>query len=130
MAQSFTRLELRDAVTASADLTAQAYTFTLTSDTDQITYFAMRGVIYETGSKEIFNSASITNVSSNATFGSSSVVAGFSIEPNATATFTFTPTATINASDISFIAANPIVYSVTDPTASGSASGVTLDITP
>jgi len=53
--------------------------------------------------------------------------AAFIINPNSTATFTFEPSATINKEDIRFIASNGLVFNNDDPTASGSAVGVSLN---
>ena len=95
MATSYTRLQLRDFQTSSADLTARAYTFTLVNNNSSTAYFAMEGTRIWDGAKfvykDIFYSASISSPS-NCTVVSGSVNAAFIINPNATATFSFTPT--------------------------------------
>ena len=130
---SYTRLQLRDFQTSTADLTAQAYTFTLVNNNSSTAYFAMEGARYWDGAKFIyktlFPSASLSSLT-NCTVVSGSTNAGFIIDPNATATFVFTPTATIAKEQMQFSAPNAIVYSVADTTASGSLLGVDLAITP
>ena len=133
MATSYTRLQLRSFQTSSTDLDALAYTFTLENNNSTTAYFAMEGVSYWNGSqfvyKDVFNSASLSSLV-NCTVVSGSTNAGFIIDPNATATFDFTPTATIAKSQMQFSAPNTIVYSVADTTASGSLLGVDLGINP
>jgi hypothetical protein len=76
--------------------------------------------------KDVFNSASLSSLV-NCTVVSGSTNAGFIINPTATATFIFTPSSTIAKEEARFNAANSLVYSLGDPTASGSAFGVDLD---
>lgn len=133
MASSYTRLQLRDFQTSTADLTAQAYTFTLVNNNSSTAYFAMEGVRYWNGTefvyKTLFPSASLSSLT-NCTVVSGSTNAGFIIDPNATATFVFTPTATIAKEQMQFSAPNARVFSLGDVTASGSLLGVDLAITP
>jgi len=133
MASSYTRLQLRDFQTSTADLTAQAYTFTLVNNNSSTAYFAMEGVRYWDGAgfvyKTLFPSASLSSLT-NCTVVSGSTNAGFIIDPNATATFIFTPTATIAKEQMQFSAPNARVFSLGDATASGSLLGVDLAITP
>jgi hypothetical protein len=74
----------------------------------------------------VFNSASLSSLV-NCTVVSGSTNAGFIINPTATATFTFTPSSTIAKEEVRFNAANSLVYSLGDSTASGSAFGVDLN---
>ena len=133
MASSYTRLQLRDFQTSTADLAAQAYTFTLVNNNSSTAYFAMEGVRYWNGTefvyKTLFPSASLSALN-NCTEVSGSTNAGFIINPNATATFVFTPTATIAKEQMQFSAPNAQVFSLGDATASGSLLGVDLAITP
>jgi len=133
MASSYTRLQLRDFQTSTDDLTAQAYTFTLVNNNSSTAYFAMEGVRYWDGTefvyKTLFPSASLSSLT-NCTVVSGSTNAGFIIDPNATATFVFTPTATIAKEQIQFSAPNAQIFSLGDATASGSLLGVDLAITP
>ena len=105
MATSYTRLQLRSFQTSSADLTAQAYTFTLANNNSSTAYFAMEGTRYWDGAKfvykTLFPSASISTLV-NCTVVSGSTNAAFIINPNATATFAFTPTATIAKEQMQF----------------------------
>ncbi len=134
MATSYTRSQLRDFQTSSADLTAQAYTFTLVNNNSSTAYFAMEGVRYWNGTefvyKTLFPSASIsTLVNCNVVSGSTN--AAFIINPTSTATFAFTPTATIAKEHMQFSAPNA---EVNFPGLSGnntaSLFGVDLAITP
>ena len=129
---TYTRLQLRSFQTSSDDLTAQAYTFTLVNNNSTTAYFAMEGVSYWNGSqfvyKDVFNSASLSSLV-NCTVISGSTNAGFIINPTATATFTFTPSSTIAKEEVRFNAANSLVYSLGDSTASGSVFGVDLNTT-
>ena len=133
MASSYTRLQLRDFQTSTDDLTAQAYTFTLVNNNSSTAYFAMEGVRYWDGTefvyKTLFPSASLSSLT-NCTVVSGSTNAGFIIDPNATATFVFTPTATIAKEQMQFSAPNAQIFSLGDATASGSLLGVDLAITP
>ena len=133
MATTYTRLQLRDFQTSSVDLTAKSHTFTLVNNNNSTAYFAMEGVRYWDGVgfvyKTLFPSASLSALT-NCTVVSGSTNAGFIINPNATATFNFTPTATIAKAQMQFSAPNAIMYSVADTTASGSLLGVDLAITP
>ena len=79
--------------------------------------------------KTLFPSASLSALT-NCTVVSGSTNAGFIINPNATATFVFTPTATIAKEQMQFSAPNAQVFSLGDATASGSLLGVDLAITP
>ena len=134
MATSYTRLQLRSFQTSSADFAGStAYTFTLENNNNSTAYFAIEGNEYWNGTrfvyKDVFHSASFSSLT-NCTVVSGSTNAAFIIDKNATATFTFTPTALIAKEQVKFSAPNTIVYSLGDPTASGSLLGVDLAITP
>ena len=129
---SYTKQQLKDRVTASANITG-ASTFTLFNDSLYSTYFTIEGTKYHYSSstyegptyRQIFNSASITSLIS------CSVVvepthAAFVVEPSSTASFIFTPTTTIPSTHIDFIATNTLIYNIEDPTSSGSYFGISL----
>jgi len=118
---TFTRSELRTYQTDSANFSG-ARTFSLVNNLPTTAYFNIEGV----NGKDIFNSASLSSLV-NCSVVTESVHAGFIINPNSTATFTFTPSSTIVKEDVRFIAANTLVYNINDTTASGSAFGVDLD---
>jgi len=126
---TYTRLDLRTWQTDSADFTT-ARNFSLVNDLDTTAYFTMEGVRIWDGAeyvyKDVFNSASLSSLV-NCTVVSGSTNAGFIINPTATATFTFTPSSTIAKEEVRFNAANSLVYSLGDSTASGSAFGVDLN---
>lgn len=123
---TYTRTQLRDGVVASADITAGAKTFTLVNDLPYTSYFNIEGTIYSDPSspyggvayRQIFNSASVTSLV-NCTVITESMHAGFIISPSSTATFSFTPSVTIPAAHIQFIAANPMVLSGSSATVYG-----------
>lgn len=119
---TYTRTQLRDGVTASADLTTGAKTFTLVNDLPNVTYFNIEGTVYISDSlpfyRQIFNSASVTSLV-NCSMVTESMHAGFIVNPSSTATFSFTPSVTIPASHIKFIAANPTVLSGSTTTVYG-----------
>jgi len=125
----FTRLQLRTYQTDTSDFSG-VRNFSLENNLRTTAYFNIEGVRYWNGTqhvcKDVFNTASITSLN-NCSVVTGSVQAAFIIDPNATATFTFTPSATIAKEDIQFVASNPLVFSTGDNTASGSAFGVTLD---
>ena len=118
---TFTRLQLRNTVTDSADFSG-ARDFQLENNASTTAYFNIEGV----NGKDIFNTASLTSLV-NCSVISESVHAAFIINPNATASFTFTPSSTISSGSIRFIASNTFVYNINDSTASGSAFGVNLN---
>ena len=108
MANSYTRAELMSRQEFNATMTAKAYTFTLVNDLPGTVYFNIEGS--EIGGeggifKDTFNSASIGNLT-NCSVVSGSKNAAFIIDPLATATFTFTPVASIQQSEFNFFAAN------------------------
>lgn len=123
---TYTRTELRDGVVTSANITTGAKTFTLVNDLPNVTYFNIEGTIYSDPSspyggvsyRQIFNSASVTSLVSCSMI-TESMHAGFIINPSSTATFTFTPSVTIPAAHIRFIAANPTVLSGSSTTVYG-----------
>jgi hypothetical protein len=82
MATSYTRLQLRDFQTSSADLDALVYTFTLANNNSSTAYFAMEGVRYWDGTefvyKTLFPSASLSTLT-NCIVVSGSTNAGFII---------------------------------------------------
>jgi len=131
---TFTRLQLRTYQTDSANFSG-ARTFELVNNLNTTAYFNIEGerlYVSESGGfvghryKDVFNSASLSSLV-NCSVVTESIHAGFIINPNSTATFTFTPSSTIAKEDIKFIAANALVYDINDTTASGSAFGVNLD---
>lgn len=114
-----TREELRSYTTHSSNFNATAFTFTLENNATTTAYFAMEGARYyvsESGVfvghryKDIFSSASLSSLT-NCTVVSGSLNAGFIIDPSETATFTFTPTSTIDKDLILFSAPNAKVIS-------------------
>jgi len=123
---TYTRTQLRDGVTASANLTTGAKTFTLVNDVSTTSYFVIEGTTFSEPSspyggiayRQIFNSASVTSLV-NCTMITESVHAAFIVNPSSTATFSFTPSVTIPASHIKFIAANPTVLSGSTSTVYG-----------
>ena len=120
MAQ-FTRRQLRNYVNDSSHFSGDR-DFSLVNNLSTTAYFNIEGV----NGKDIFNTASLSSLVSCSVI-TESMHAAFIINPNSTATFTFEPSATINKEDIRFIASNALVFNNDDPTASGSAFGVTLD---
>jgi len=108
-----TREELRSYTTHSSDFSSAA-TFTLVNNATTTAYFAMEGARYFNGEtyvhKDIFNSASLGSLS-NCTVVRGVSNAGFIVNPNSTATFTFTPTSTINKDLVLFSAPNVKVIS-------------------
>ena len=119
----FTRETLRSYTTHSSNFTAVAHTFTLTSNISTTAGFSMEG---EDG-KKIMESSSITSLT-NCSLVSSSTNVAFLVDSGSTATFTFTPTSTIESGSLLMLAPNTLVYNLDDPTASGSYFGVELDI--
>ena len=123
---TYTRTQLRDGVVASGNITAGATTFTLVNDLPYTSYFNIEGTIYSDPSspyggvayRQIFNSASVTSLV-NCSVITESMHAGFIVNPSSTATFSFTPSVTIPAAHIQFIAANPMVLSGSSATVYG-----------
>jgi len=110
---TYTRQQLRDGVTASANLTT-ATTFTLVNNIPNVTYFVIEGTSYTLDSipyyRQIFSSASVTSLV-NCSMVTESMHAGFIVNSSSTATFSFTPSVTIPASHIRFVATNPTILS-------------------
>ena len=131
MANSYTREQLRSRQEFNATITAQAYTFTLENNAKQSAYFNIEGSKIGEGSsvvfKEIFKSGSIANLT-NCSVVSGSREAAFIIDPLATASFTFTPVASIQASEYNFFAANTEATRLSN--GAGTFNGVDLTITP
>ena len=119
---TYTRTQLRDGVVASADITTGAKTFTLVNDLPYTAYFNIEGTVYISSSlpfyRQIFRSASVTSLV-NCTVITESMHAGFIVNPSSTATFSFTPSVTIPAAHIRFIAANPMILSGSSATVYG-----------
>jgi hypothetical protein len=123
---TYTRTQLRDGVTASANLTTGAKTFTLVNNVSTTSYFIIEGTTFSEPSspyggiayRQIFNSASVTSLV-NCTMITESVHAAFIVNPSSTATFSFTPSVTIPAAHIKFIAANPTILSGSTSTVYG-----------
>lgn len=120
---SYTRAQLYNGTTASADLTIAGgtLTFTLVNTKTSTAYFN----IESRQTQNIIDNATIGSLS-NCSVVSGSRNAGFIIDRETTATFTFTPTSDIVKENIKFIAANAHVFSINDPEASGSFFGVNL----
>ena len=118
---NFTRLQLRTYQTDTFDFSG-ARNFSLENNLRTTAYFNIEGV----NGKDIFNTASLSSLV-NCSVVTESIHAGFIVDSNSTATFTFTPSATIAKEDVRFIASNTLVYNINDTTASGSAFGVDLD---
>ncbi len=123
---TYTRTQLRDGVTASANLTTGAKTFTLVNNVSTTSYFIIEGTTFSEPSspyggiayRQIFNSASVTSLV-NCTMVTESVHAAFIVNPSSTATFSFTPSVTIPAAHIKFIATNPTILSGSTSTVYG-----------
>ena len=123
---TYTRTQLRDGVTASANLTTGAKTFTLVNNVSTTSYFIIEGTTFSEPSspyggiayRQIFNSASVTSLV-NCTMVTESVHAAFIVNPSSTATFSFTPSVTIPAVHIKFIATNPTILSGSTSTVYG-----------
>jgi len=107
---NYTRQQLKQGVNSTEVFDSDDIVqFSLNNNSNSTAYFVIEGgrfirneqLVY----KDIFNSASISNLS-NCTIVSSSVHAALIIEPNVTATFNFTPTHDILESEIKFIAPN------------------------
>lgn len=109
---------------SNANVTASLYLIESTSlGTITVTN---QGQEFTTGDTIIFPSQSFgaTNADGeNMTF----TLKSSDIVVNGTASFVFTPSSTIVKEDIGFIAANSLVYSLSDTTSSGSAFGVNLN---
>ena len=118
---TFTRRQLRNYVNDSVNFSGDR-DFSLVNNATTTVYFNIEGV----NGKDIFNTASLSSLV-NCSVITESMHAAFIINPNSTATFSFEPSATISKGDIRFIASNALVFNNDDPTASGSAVGVTLD---
>ena len=120
---TFTRRELRTPQTNDANFTS-AKNFSLVNNATTTAYFNIEGV----SGYDVFNSASCTSLV-NCTVITESAQGAFIINPNSTATFTFTPGSgnTIVKENVRFVASNALVFSNADPTASGSAVGVNLN---
>ena len=123
---TYTRTQLRDGVTASADITTGLKTFRLVNDIPNVTYFNIEGTIFSDPNspyggiayRQIFNSASVSSLVS-CSIVTESMHAGFIINPLSTATFDFTPSVVIPASHIKFITTNPTVLSGSTTTVYG-----------
>ena len=116
---TYTRTQLRDGIQADSNLTVGTYTFTLDNNSGN-NYFAIEGV----NGAQIFNSASIDNLSKCSAV-SSSFNAGFSVNGKTSdAQFDLVVTTEIPTSDVRFKATNNLVYHIDDPTASGSVFGI------
>ena len=112
---SFTREQLRNFTTNSANFTAQAYDFELVNNHSTVAGFSMQGK----DGKKLMQSSSITGLSNCSLVSSSNNVA-FLINKSSTATFTFTPTNTIVKEDLLMLAPNSVIFSTGDSTSSGS----------
>jgi hypothetical protein len=119
---TYTRTDLRNGVTASANITTGATTFTLVNNLPNVTYFVIEGTNYVVDSlpyyRQIFSSASISSLV-NCTVITESMHAGFIVNPSSTATFSFTPSVIIPASHIRFVATNPTILSGSTTTTYG-----------
>jgi hypothetical protein len=119
---TYTRTDLRNGVTASANITTGATTFILVNNLPNVTYFVIEGTNYVVDSlpyyRQIFSSASISSLV-NCTVITESMHAGFIVNPSSTASFSFTPSVTIPASHIRFVATNPTILSGSTATTYG-----------
>ncbi len=116
---TFTRAELREGAYASTNFTAATtYNFTLTNNTGN-SYFA----IESKNGESVFNKASITN-NVNCSFVTGAKNAAFSVNGNSSPTFDLVVNEEIAKEDIKFTATNSLVYSLGDPTSSGSIMGI------
>ncbi len=115
---TFTRAELREGAYASTNFAADTYNFTLTNNTGN-SYFA----IESKNGESVFNKASITN-NVNCSFVTGSKNAAFSVNGNSSPTFSLVVDEEIAKEDIKFTATNSLVYSLGDPTSSGSIMGI------
>ena len=128
---TYTRTQLRDGVLASVgDFTnffpGVGRIFTLVNNIPNVTYFNIEGTVFSSPSspyggiayRQIFNSASVSSLV-NCSMVTESMHAGFIVNPSSTATFSFTPSVTIPASHIKFIATNPTVLSGSTTTVYG-----------
>ena len=122
---SFTRKQLRNFTTNSANFTAQDYTFTLENNLNTDAGFSIEGK----DGKDIMESSSISNLT-NCTLVSSSLNVAFLIQSQSTATFTFTPGSghTLNK-DLVLMKA-PNVELIEQITTASKFEGVDLDIIP
>lgn len=121
--EDFTRETLKTFTTSSSNFTAQAHTFTLENNVSTTAGFSMQGK----GGKKLMESSSITSLTNCSLVSSSNNVA-FLIDSGSTATFTFTPTATILKEDVLMLAPNVEVVNFENP-ATSSFFGVDLSIT-
>jgi hypothetical protein len=115
---TLTRTQLRDGVNPTGGLSTATYNFSLDNNGGNI-YFA----IESKNAEFVFTKASI-NTPVNCTFVTGSKNAAFSVNANSTATFNLVVTSGINEADVKFRATNPLIYSLGDPTASGSVFGI------
>jgi len=127
-ASSYTRAELRNKISASEDFNGtDAVTFTLVNNLTTTAYFNIEGArISPNNYKDIFNSASVTDLV-NCSVITESAHAGFIVNPDVTASFTFAPTTGggINKEDIRFVASNPKLISGSTQTVYGIELGLT-----
>ena len=117
----FTRDELRGGVYAPANFTVDTYNFTLDNNAGN-SYFA----IESKNGESIFNKASIIN-NVNCSFVTGSKNAAFSVNGNSSPTFGLVINEEIAKEDIKFTATNSLVYSLGDPTSSGSIMGIEVN---
>ncbi len=114
---TYTRTQLRNGVSAAANLTAATYNFSLVNNTGNI-YFSIEGKNGELP----FTKATI-NTPVNCSFVTGSMNAGFAVKGDSTATFNLVVTSTINASNIKFRATNTLVENQANPV-TGSIFGI------
>ena len=115
---TLTRTQLRNGVNPTGGLSTTTYNFSLDNNGGN-TYFA----IESKNNESVFTKASI-NTPVNCTFVTGSKNAAFSVNANSTATFKLVVTSGIAEADVKFSATNPLIYSLGDPTASGSVFGI------
>jgi len=124
---SYSRLQLRNRVKATEDFAASdSVTFVLENNLSSTAYFNIEGkTIGDNKRQDIFNTASITNLVSCSVI-TETQHAGFIVNPSSTASFIFTPDASIDSESVEFIAANLLKYTPSDTT--GSVFGVDLKL--
>jgi len=114
---TYTRTQLRNGVSAAANLTAATYNFSLVNNTGNI-YFSIEGKNGELP----FTKATI-NTTVNCSFVTGYINPRLDVKGDSTATFNLVVTSTINASNIKFRATNTLVENQANPV-TGSIFGI------
>lgn len=121
---TYTREQLYNGTTASADIPLSNIPYQMVNNAGSTAYLAIESLT----STKIFEGDYFQTVESkvNCTIVSSSTHASFIISPHSTGSFTLRCNAVIPKEEIRFLAANSQVFSIDDPTSSGSFFGVDL----